>query len=92
MRFFAFLMLGSAGLAISVDLHNIFSPGKWSWYRFRDMFADFGIPTELAGAPMTSEFMDWVSPASVSVVALCLAGFFWLLQPKFMRDLIADWR
>jgi len=33
-----------------------------------------------------------MSPASVTVVAVCLAGFFWLLQPKFMRDLIADWR
>lgn len=92
MRFFAFLMLGLAALSISLDLHNIFSPGKWSWYRFRDMFSDLGIPTEIVDAPLTSEFIDWMSPASVSVVAVCLAGFFWLLQPKFLRDLIADWR
>lgn len=92
MRFLAFVMLGAAGLSIMVDLHNIFSPGRWSWYRFRDLFTEFGIPTELVDAPLTNDFIDWVSPASVSVVAVCLAGFFWLLQPKFMRDLIADWR
>jgi len=92
MRFFAYLMLCAAGLSISIDLHNIFSPGKWSWYRFRDLFSDFRIPTELADAPWTNEFIDWASPASVTVVAVCLAGFFWLLQPNFMKNLIADWR
>lgn len=92
MRILAFVMLGAAACAIMVDLHNIFSPGKWSWYRFSDLFTEFGIPMTVADAPLTTEFIDWVSPASVSVVAVCLAGFFWLLQPKFLRDLIADWR
>lgn len=92
MRVLAYIMLVATIASASVDFNGIYNPGRFDWYRFDDLFAAFGIVLEGESAAMTIEFLKWIGPASVTIVCLGLTGFFWIMQPNFIKSLIADWR
>ena len=92
MKFLSVLMLSLTALSASMDLSKVFGPGKMSWLIFNDVYSAANFSVTDLSASMTKEFLAWFGYAPVTPVCFCLAVFFWILRPGFLKELIADWR
>ena len=89
-RFLAYTLFGVAFLTIGTDMQHFWDHGVWSWHTVGMLLNDQGIVVDSATAPLTHEFLLWMTPVPLGVVAAAAAAIVWMMQPRFIPKVIAD--
>lgn len=89
-RFLAYSLFATALAIMGADLTHFWDHGVWSWYTVGSVVAEQGITVDSLTAPLTHEFIQWLRPAPLSILAGSGAAIAWMMQPRYFPKVIAD--